>query len=265
MIDGGGGDLGLVALVRAVSPRLAECELTHRERLPIDLDRAIAEHAGYTGTLRQLGCDVRELPPAPDLADSVFVEDTALVLDEVAIITRPGAPSRQGEVAAMRAALPAWRPVAEIVDPGTLDGGDVVVAGRVLFVGAGGRSNAEGIRQLAALTAPCGYRVVPVPLRGCLHLKSAATAVAERLLLLNPEWVDPSSFPGLDAMPVHPTEPHAANTLRIGETIVHPADAERTRRRLEAIGLSVVPVAAAELAKAEAGVSCCSVIFPATT
>jgi len=254
---------GLIALIRAVSPRLAECELTHLAREPIDVAKAAGEHASYEQALGDLGCEVRALEPAPELADSVFVEDTALVLDEIAIITRPGAASRQGEVAAIRDALATWRTVAMIHAPGTLDGGDVLHAGRTLFVGAGGRSNAEGIRQLGALTAPHGYQVVPVLLRGCLHLKSAATEVAERLLLLNPEWVDAVSLRGMDTMPVHPTEPNAANALRVGDTVVHAAEGERTRRRLEAIGLTVVPVPAGELAKAEAGVSCCSVIFPA--
>lgn len=263
MIRGGHNGPGLIALVRAVSPRLAECELTHLAREPIDAARAGMEHAAYEQVLRDLGCDVWTLAPAPELADSVFVEDTAVVLDEIAILTRPGAESRRGELPAMRAALQGWRTVAQIRAPGTLDGGDVLTAGRTLFVGAGGRSNAEGIRQLGALTAPHGYRVVPVALRGCLHLKRAATEVADQLLLINPDWVAAASFRGLDTMPVHPSEPHAANTLRIGDTVVHAAAAERTRRRMDAIGIPVVPVEAGELAKAEAGVSCCSVIFPA--
>jgi dimethylargininase len=255
-----GPGTGLIALTRAVSPRLAECELTHRSREPIDVERASAEHAAYEAALAALGCEVKQLPPAPEHPDSVFVEDTALVLDEVAVVMRPGAPSRRGETPAMAEALREWRPVVSIEAPGTVDGGDILPLGRRLYVGASGRSNGAGMAQLAAHVAPHGYEVVPVPTQGCLHLKSAATEVAERLLLVNPAWVDASIFAGWDSLPVHPDEPDGANALRIGEIVLHAAGARRTGRRLDAIGIQVIPLDTTELTRAEAGVTCCSVL-----
>ena len=251
----------LLALTRDISPAIAECELTHLARTPIDLARARAEHEAYEAALRTLGCEVRRLPAGPELPDSVFIEDTAVVLDELAVVCRPGAPSRRGETAAVEAALRAYRPVAAIRAPGTLDGGDVLRAGRRLFVGEGARSNRAGIDQLRALVAPHGYEVTPVPFSGCLHLKTAATLAAGDLVLVNPAWVDAARLHPLRALAVDPAEPFAANALRIGGALVHPADFPRTRARLEAAGLRVHPVPAGELAKAEGGVTCCSVVF----
>jgi len=252
----------VIALTRAISPRLAECELTHRTREPIDVARAARQHAAYEALLGELGCTVQRLPAAPDHPDGVFVEDTAVVLDEVAVITRPGAEARRGETPAMARALAAWRPLVHMEAPGTLDGGDVLRVRRTVFVGASGRSNAEGIAQLERHLAPFGYHVVAVPVRECLHLKSAVSEVDDGLLLLNPDWVEGAMFAGVDTMPVHPSEPEAANSLRVGGVVVHGAAGVRTRRRLEAIGLRVRPIEADELAKAESGVSCCSVLVP---
>ena len=250
-----------IAYTRAVSPTLADCELTHLEREPLDVARAAREHAAYETVLARLGATVLHLPPEPDLPDAVFVEDTAIVLDEIAVITRPGAPSRRPETASTAAALAAHRPLAHIRTPGTLDGGDVLVAGRRIYVGLSKRTNPAAIEQLAALLAPLDYQVIPVAFAGCLHLKSGVTRVAEGLLLLNPAWVDPRKFPGHRAVAVDPAEPHAANALAIGGSVVHPAHHPRTRARLEAEGLRVEPVEMTELAKAEAGVTCCSLLL----
>ena len=149
------------------------------------------------------------------------------------------------------------------MSPGTLDGGDVLRVGRRIFVGQSGRSNAEGIRQLASILAPRGYEVVPVPLRGCLHLKSAVTLVGPDTLLINDDWVDRAAWPGMRCVEVAPGEPHAANALRIGDTVMHAASGPRTRDRLEAAGLAVLPVDVSEMEKAEGAVTCCSVIIDA--
>ena len=240
---------------------MARCELTHLTRSPIDVELAERQHAQYAQTLVSLGCRLLELAPEPDLPDSVFVEDTVAVLDDVAVLTRPGAESRRPEVASVASVIELWRPCVRIEAPGTLDGGDVLRVGRELFVGQSGRSNAEGISQLAAAIAPFGYRTVPVPVRGCLHLKSAVTLVAPDTLLINDEWVDRSHWPGMRFIPVAPEEPHAANALRVTDTVIHPASETGTRERLVAAGLKVVPVDVTEVQKAEGGVTCCSVIF----
>ena len=251
-----------MAYTRAVSPTLAQCELTHLERVPIDVARAVAEHDAYEHTLRRLGANVRRLHSAPGYPDAVFVEDTAVIFDEVAILTRPGAASRRDEIATVALTLAAHRPLAFITEPATLDGGDVLVDGRRVFVGRSSRTNEDAINQLATVLHPLDYRVIPVRFTGCLHLKSAVTCIGQETLLLNPAWVEASIFAGSRLVAVDPAEPHAANALAFGGAVIHPRQYPRTRARLEAAGLRVVPVAMTELAKAEAGVTCCSLIVP---
>ena len=250
-----------IAITREVSPAIGRCELTHLERQPIDLELARAQHRAYQACLANLGCQVQALPAAPDLPDSVFVEDVAIVLDELAILTRPGAESRRPEVAAVAEALRPYRTLYAIEAPGTVDGGDVLRVGRRLFVGLSTRSNAAAIDQMRALLAPYGYTVQGVPVAGCLHLKSAVTQVAGDTLLIHRAWVDPGAFDGLALIDVDPSEPYAANALRVGQALVYPAAFPRTRGRLEARGLTVLPVDVSELAKAEGAVTCCSLIF----
>ena len=250
-------------MTREVSPSLGRCELTHLERAPIAIGPARAQHAGYEALLESLGCRLIRLPADPDLPDSVFVEDTAVVLDEVAVIARPGAASRRPETAAVAGALAPFRPLLRLEDPATLDGGDVLVLGRTLYVGLSSRTSAAAADQLGRLLSPYGYAVVPVSVAGCLHLKSAVTRAGEDLLLLNPAWVDPSAFPGRRTLEVDPAEPFAANVLAIGGQVVSPDSFPRTRRRLEAAGVRVRPVDMTELQKAEGAVTCCSLVFRA--
>lgn len=264
--------MGRIALVREVSDSIVRCELTHLDRTPIDVARARAQHAEYCAALRAAGCEVVEVPALHDQPDAVFVEDCAVVLDEIAVITRPGAASRRAEVESVAEALARFRPLARIVDPGTLDGGDVLRVGRTLFVGETPRSNATGIAQLRALLAPHGYAVVAVPVKGCLHLKtgvsqvggalrSGVAEVAPGVLLINPEWVDPAPFAGYELIEVDPAEPMAANALRVGDAVVFPESYARTAQRLAARGIVPRLVPADELGKAEGGVTCCSVVF----
>jgi len=250
-----------LAITRHVSPRLAECELTHIEAQPIDLARARAQHAAYVRALRDLGCEVIELPAEPDLPDSVFVEDTAIVLPEVAVITRPGADPRKPETATIAAALSPYRERLRIEAPATLDGGDVLVMGKDIFVGLSTRSDARAVEQLQSLLAPFGYAVTGVPLRGCLHLKSAVTRVDDSTVLINGDWVDETVFAAYDRIAVDPVEPHAANCLPVNGRVVFPGAFPRTRERLERHGCAVVAVALDELAKAEGAVTCCSLVF----
>lgn len=252
-----------LALTRAISPRLAECELTHLDRTPISVARAEAQHLAYEATLRALGCDVRRVEPAPDHADSVFIEDTAVVFDEVAVITRPGAESRRAETAGVERALVSLRPVAHIVAPGTLDGGDVLVVGKRVFVGRTGRTNPEGIAQMRAILAPHGYSVDGVEVTGCLHLKTAVTAIDDATVLVNPAWVDARAFAPAKVIEVDPAEPMGANVLRIGDQLLYGGDYPRTLERIRAHGAEVTTVDASELAKAEGAVTCCSLVMRA--
>jgi dimethylargininase len=250
-----------IAITRAVSPAIAGCELTHLERVPIDPALASRQHREYERLLESLGCVVESLPAEPELPDSVFVEDTAVVLDELAILARPGAASRRAETASIAAALEPHRRLVAIEAPGRLDGGDVLLAGRDVFVGRSQRTNESGFQQVRALLGPLGYAVTAVPVRSCLHLKSAVTRVGPRDLLINRSWVDAEAFPGLRLVDVDPEEPSAANALLVGEVLVFPAAFPRTWERLSASGIRVVPVDISELAKAEGGVTCCSLIL----
>lgn len=249
-----------IAVTRDVSTGIGRCELTHLARQPIDVDLARAQHHGYEAALADLGCEVHSLPAAPDLPDSVFVEDVAVVVDEVAIITRPGAPSRRPEVATVAEALKPYRKLIEIEAPGTLDGGDVLRTGKRVLVGISGRSTLDAIGQMRAALAPFGYTVEGVPVTGCLHLKSAVTQVAADAVLVNPAWVDVARFDGMDVIAVDPAEPYAANALLIGERIIYPAAYPRTRALLEQRGIDVWAVDVSELLKAEGAVTCCSLI-----
>lgn len=251
----------LIAITRPVSPTLAECELTHLAREPIDVARAIEQHETYEATLRSFGAAVVRVPAAPELPDAVFVEDAALVLDEVAVIARPGAASRQAETGPVAEVLAGYRTLLRLEAPGTLDGGDVLRVGRTLFVGLSSRTTRDGIDRLHALVSPLGYQVVPVELDGCLHLKSAVTQVADRMLLMNPRWVSRSAFADLDRIEVAPAESGGANALRLSGAVVYPSHYPRTAQRLVAAGIRVVPVDCGELAKAEGGVTCCSLVF----
>lgn len=242
---------------------MASCELTHLERTPIRVDVAQAQHRGYERLLASLGCDVRRVAAAPDHPDAVFIEDTAVVLDELAVMTRPGAKSRRNEVTAVAAALTSLRPLVRLRAPATLDGGDVLVVGRAVFVGQSTRTNAAGITQLGTALAPHGYTVHGVGLSGCLHLKSAVTAVNDETVLLNPAWVNPAVFSDYRVVTVDAAEPMAANVLRLGDGVVAGASYPRTRERLESLGVAVHTVDVSELAKAEGAVTCCSLILRA--
>jgi dimethylargininase len=253
-----------LALTREISPAIAHCELTHLEREAIDVDRARTQHAAYEACLRDAGCRVERLAALPDMADAVFIEDTAVVFDEIAIITRPGAASRRAETAGVADALRKYRPLYQMESPATADGGDVLVVGHQVLVGRSSRTNDAGIDEMRRVLTPFGYQVVAIEVRGCLHLKSAATAVGDDLVLMNRAWLPslpPGPFHSFDRIDVHPKEPWAANALRVGDRIVYPTSFPHTLERLRRRGLHVATVDATEVAKAEGGVTCCSLIL----
>ena len=253
----------LTAITRAVSPALARCELSFIARQPIDLAKACAQHRSYEHLLESLGVPVISLPAEPALPDSMFVEDPALVLDELAVIFPLGTESRRPEAASVAKALAAFRRLEFIELPGTVEGGDILRVGRRLFVGLTRRSNAEGHRQLAVILAPFDYEVIPVSVTGCLHLKSAVTSLGGNILLANRAWFDARAFAGFEWIDVAPEEPHAANALALAGTIIFPASFPRTRALIEARGFRTTPLDISELQKAEAGLTCSSLLFEA--
>jgi len=250
-----------IALTREISSAMARCELTHLQRAAIDVALAREQHRAYEQALRDLGWRIESLPEEPELPDSVFVEDTAIVLDEVAVITRPGALSRRAETASIAAVLGKYRDLVCIESPGTLDGGDVLHVRRSLYVGTSSRSNATGIGQLGALLRPFGYRVLPVPVQGCLHLKSAVTQVAAGELLINSRYVERRHFPEMRFIEVDESEPSGANALMIGADVIYPRSYPRTAEILRQRGIRVSTVEMSETEKAEGAVTCCSLLL----
>jgi dimethylargininase len=250
-----------IAITRGVSPSINECELTHLGRVAIDLDIARRQHRQYEAALASLGVEVHALPAEPDLPDSVFVEDTAVVLDECAIITRPGAASRRAETASIARALAPYRKLLYIQPPGLIDGGDVLCVGWRVYVGLSTRSNGNALEQMQALLGPYGYSVQGVPVAACLHLKTAVTQVAADTLLISPAWVAKERFSDVQFIEVDPSEPFASNGLMVGEAVLYQPAYPRTRERLEQAGIKTVLVDASELGKAEAALTCCSLIF----
>ena len=249
----------LRAITREVSPAIARCELEFLDRQPIDVALAVEQHRQYQECLTELGAHVEILPSEPDMPDGVFVEDPAIVLDEIAVITRMGALSRRGESESLARALAPYRELRHIVEQGTLEGGDVMRIGKTLYVGYSRRTNIAGIQQLAAMLHPLGYFVVPVEVRGCLHLKTACTYAGDDTILANRAWMDADAFCSLKFLDV--PEPRGANALRIGATVLLPAAFPQTCDLLERSGFQVRRIDNSELLKAEAGVTCTSLLF----
>jgi len=250
-----------IALMKEVSPNISECEITNITRIPIDHDIAVEQHRNYADTIRDLGYKIYMIK-ADDLPDSVFIEDAAVVLDELAVITHPGVASRRAETQAVAEALHVYRDLKYIKPTGTLDGGDVLQIGRTLYVGKSCRSSAVGIALLREILKPHGYEVKSIPVEGCLHLKSAVSLVAENTLLLNPSWVSPGNFSDIETfITVHPSEPYGANALFLENATVYSTEFPKTRRKLIAEGFNIISIDISELAKAEGEITCCSLIF----
>jgi dimethylargininase len=253
----------LAAVTRRVSSALEQCELSFIDRKLIDLAKALEQHHAYETLLAELGARVISLPEEPELPDSMFVEDTAIVLDEVAVICSMGTESRRKEVPTVAAALEKHRKLAHVKLPGTLEGGDVLCVGRKVFAGCTARSNPEGIRQLAVILDHYGYDVTAVPVTGCLHLKSAVTALGQNTLLANRSWFDWKRIGGFAWVDVDPGEPQAGNALATGDSVVLPVSFPKTRATVEASGFKVIALDISELQKAEAGLTCSSLLFEA--
>lgn len=251
----------LRAVTRAVSPEIARCELTHKDREPLNFGRAAGQHAEYCGLLRHRGVEVLTLAASERHPDCCFVEDTAVVFGPLAVIASMGAASRRGEPAAVEAALARFRELRRVELPATIDGGDVVKVGRKIFVGQSSRTNAAGFEALARFAAECGYEAAPVRVGGCLHLTTASSALDEETVIVNPRWVDPAEFGGLRVLRVPEEEAWAANTLRAGGAVCVEAGAPRTLDIVRAYHADVEVLDISEFRKAEGSLSCLSIIF----
>jgi len=248
------------AITRELNTAFGDCELTFLPRVEIDITLAQQQHEQYQSALSSIGCEIVVVPTRPGLADSVFIEDTAIVLDEIAVLMRPGAASRRPEVADVEEVLQPHRPIRAIQSPGTLDGGDLLCIDKVIFAGLSTRSNHDGIEQLRQAVSAYGYSVIAVETNQCLHLKSAVSEVAPGTILINPDWISTSVFQDYEQIHIDTEEAHAANALRVGTSVIYPSSFPRTIDRLAARGIDVVPVDLSELQKAEGAVTCCSLL-----
>jgi dimethylargininase len=251
----------VTAITRSPSASLGRCELTFLQRETIDIERAGVQHAAYRAALAAAGAEVVLLPALEALPDSVFVEDTTIALESLAIVATMGAISRRPETAEMVDVLRRYRTVRSLTAPATLDGGDVMRIERTLYVGQTARTNRAAVEQLQALIGPDGYRVVGVPLTKCLHLKSACTSLGGSRVLVNPDWVAPDLFDDAEIITTDPDEPFGANALPLGDVVIVPASAPRTRERLACAGLAPIAVDISEFEKAEAAATCLSIIL----
>ena len=251
----------LTAITRQVSPSITRCELAFHQRQPIDVQRAISQHAAYEQLISELGARVVRAPDEPDLPDGVFVEDPAVVVDELAVISRMGAATRRPEATSLASLLSLYRQLAFMSEPATLDGGDVMRIGRTVYVGRSARTNQQGVEQLASFLVPVGYEVMPIEVRGCLHLKSGCTYIGNNTVLVNRSWIDSCELNGFDMIEVADDEPAAANALLIRDAVIVPASFSKTHSLLERRGFRVRSLDLSELQKAEAGVTCTSLIF----
>ncbi len=257
----GDEEIMLTAITRGVSPSIQECELTFIERQQVDVSKAIRQQTAYEECLTELGVRVVSLPAQAELPDAVFIEDAAVVVDEVAVVATMGAVKRRKEIQSLVNTLSYFRPLKFLNGPATLEGGDVVRVGRTLYVGSSRRTNSEGIAQLRALLEPYDYDVRPVQVRGCLHLTTGCTYIGKNSLLVNPHWVDATPLTDVDVIEVPSKEPWAANGLEIGGITVLSSSFPETRRLLEERGFQVRVQNISELEKAEAGLTCMSLIF----
>jgi dimethylargininase len=251
----------LMAITRPVSRSINNCALSFHARHPIDVAKATAQHKAYQDCLTALGVQVVSLAAEPDLPDAVFVEDPAIIADEVAIISIMGAPSRRPEAHSLAVALSRYRPIKQLVGPATLEGGDVIRVGRSVFVGLSQRTNREGFSQLRDILGAYNYQVQSVDVGSCLHLKSACSYIGNNSILINRSLVDPAQFRGFELIDVAEEEPAGANALLVRDVVIIPASFPKTRALLERRGFCVQTIDLSELQKAEAGVTCTSLIF----
>jgi dimethylargininase len=249
------------AITRGVSRRIAACQLTYRSREDINYERATSQLECYCALLRKWNVDLLPLTATDSYPDCCFVQDTAVVLDEVCVIASMGAQTRLGEVSEVERLVAPFRKIRRIFAPATLDGGDVVQFGKRLFVGLSTRTNARGIAALASIVEAFGYAVVPVAVNGGLHLTTGCGIVNDETVLLNPRWLDASAFKGLRQLHVSEEEPWAANTIRVEDAVCLEEQAPRTVELVQPHVGTIDTLDISEFRKAEGSLSCLSLIF----
>jgi dimethylargininase len=251
----------LRAITHKVSPNISRCELTFVDRTPIDFGLATRQHDEYCDTLERLGVRVTELTENESYPDCCFVEDTAIVVDELAVICSMGAPSRRGETKLIERELSKYRETVRIALPATIDGGDVLTIGKKVFVGQSSRTNAEGLKELTRILNPLSYTVTPVATKASLHFKSACTALDDETLFVNPNWIESDQLGGFRLIHTPPDEPASANVLRVGKTVCVQAGFPRAAELIAQVADRVEVIDTSELRKAEAGLTCSSIVF----
>jgi dimethylargininase len=249
------------AITRGVSSRIAACQLTYRSREEVNYEKATSQLESYVELLRRWDVDLMPVAASDSYPDCCFVQDTAVVLDEVCVIASMGASTRLGEVSEVEKLLAPFRKVRRIFAPATLDGGDVVQFGKRLFVGLSTRTNARGIAALASIVEAFGYTVVPVSVNGGLHLTTGCGIVNDETVLLNPRWLDASAFKGLRQLHVSEEEPWAANTIRVEDAVCLESEAPSTMDLVGPYAGSIDTLDISEFRKAEGSLSCLSLIF----
>lgn len=248
------------ALTRQPAPNFAQGITTSQLGAP-DYTRMLTQHAAYEDALRSLGLEIIHLEALEGYPDAYFVEDTAVVMPELAVITRPGASTRQGEETSIAQSLAAYRTLATIQPPGTLEGGDVFLVGKHLYIGLSERTNHSGAQQLAELVAPHGYQASFVPVGAGLHLKSSVNPISEDTLLVTQDFASREEFASFKKIILHPDEEYAANTLRINDHLLMPAGFPRIREQLEQLGMPVIELDVSEVQKMDGGLTCMSLRF----
>ncbi len=250
-----------IAITRPVSESIDDCELTFMQRHPINLDKAIQQHAEYEKCVAELGCEIVKLPAEPQLPDAVFVEDPAVVLDEIAIVAASRAENRIREIQTVEPLLSQYRNLKHLELPATLDGGDVVVIDKSVFVGRSSRTNDIAFFQLDEMLKPFGYDVIRVKIQNCLHLKTGCTYIGKRTVIANPDWVDVSSFSDFTILKIDKKEAWASNTIEINGRVLCSSKFPRTNSILKKSGFVIKPIDISEFQKAEAGLTCLSLLF----
>ncbi len=250
------------AILRVPGPNFASGLTTvSSSNDPPDYARILGQHAAYAGALQGLGLQLTVLEPLPAFPDAYFVEDVAVITPEVAVVTRPGAPERRGEEQPMAPVLAHHRSLASIEAPGTLDGGDVLIVERTVFVGLSNRTNEEGAAQLERALSPHGYKICTVPVDGGLHLKSSVNTLGGRQLLLSESLAGRPELRSYPAIVVDRDEEYASNTLWINGSLLTPRGFPKTLRKLRQLGLSIVELDTSELRKMDGGLTCMSLRF----